>query len=1083
HWQKNQKAPQHLLVGKERAAAEEWLLTDFLPPKQPPCQPSALVCEYICQARKNAENLMTDIFICYGVQDKDIRDKVIQSLSRYAKTTWTHDRDIQKGADYGRAIEVGIENADNFFFFISPDSVTSEYCQRELEYALQYNKRIVPLLIAPTPASDVPEVLRDLQYVDFTDNTCQADYDGDIDDILNILRHDQAYYEQHKVLLARTLKWVLENRKPSFLLRGHNLDNAQTWLRLNEKREQHPPLGLQKELITASIAAKGQLGTEVFVSYSRKDGDFARQLNAALQEAGKTTWFDQESISTGVDFEKEIFKGIDGCNNFLFVLSPDAVESEYCEREVNYAASQSKRFITVLHRETNPATIPEALRVINWIDFKDTSFDKSFPELVQAIELDREHAHQHTVLQQRASEWAENKRSGDFLLNITACANAESWRNAAMHKQPTPTALQQDFIQDSRKAIMEANRRRNAILAGAIGGMTVAVILAVLAFFQVDTIKQKHKKLYQKSDFTKEDAKKLAQQVEEEGKIFRDLLTNGSKGPEMIWIPAGQFRMGDIQGEGDDDEKPVHEVSITRFAVGRYEVTVSEFRDFVNATGYKTEAEKGYGCWDYKDKQWKAVADANWHNLSLADNQPVVCVSWNDAVAYTQWLSTQTGQTYRLLSEAEWEYIARAGKETVFWWRNNIGKNWANCQNCGSQWDNKIAPVGSFIANPFGVYDTTGNVREWVADIWHSSYQDAPSEGGIWEEGGNRCVRVVRGGAWNDESKNQRVAYRYGRTFVEGSFDSRRVNLGFRIARQEQPQKKWDESALTETKQQGELEWLCKVFKETEFTKEKAKNEAKEIAQRFIEKEEAWISSDSLKDGGFGPEMIWLPAGKFRMGDVQGGGERSENSRHQVSVQRFAIGRYEVTFEEYDRFAEAMGIEKPGDNGWGRGKRPVINVSWQNANAYVAWLSEQTGKLYRLPSEAEWEYAARAGTETIYWWGNQIGRLWANCRDCGSLWSGQKTAPVGSFVPNPFALYDTVGNVGEWVADRWHHNYEGTPSDSSVWEGEGDFLVLRDCSWDDLQVNCRSASRFWNSSIYRYYDIGFRVAVGTVVLD
>ncbi len=313
---------------------------------------------------------MTDIFICYDMHhDKDIRNSVIQSLSRYAKTCWTHDRDIQKGADYERAIEQGIENADNFFYFISPHSVASEYCRRELDHALQYNKRIVPLLIAPTPEADIPEVLRHLQYVDFTDNTCQADYDSDIDDILNILKHEQEYYKQHKVLLARALKWETENRNPAFLLRGHNLENAKTWLRLNDKHEQHRPVDLHRFLITESEAAKGQLGTEVFISYSRKDSDFARHLNTALQEAGKTTWFDQESISTGVDFEKEIFKGIDSADNFVFVLSPDAVASEYCEREVNYAADNCKRFITVLHRATEPTTMPNALRKINWLDF------------------------------------------------------------------------------------------------------------------------------------------------------------------------------------------------------------------------------------------------------------------------------------------------------------------------------------------------------------------------------------------------------------------------------------------------------------------------------------------------------------------------------------------------------------------------------------------------------------------------------------------------------------------------------------------------------------------------------------------
>ncbi|MFK5971465.1 MAG: TIR domain-containing protein [Candidatus Marithrix sp.] len=488
NWQQNQKATQHLLVGKERTAAEEWLLTDFLSPKQPPCVPSALVCEFICEARKNAENMMTDIFICYDTEDKEIRDSVIRSLSNHAKTTWTHDNDIQKSDNYKDSIEQGIETADNFFYFISPHSVVSEYCQKELNHALKYNKRIVPLLIIETPETEIPESVRYLQYVDFTDNTCQADYDSDIDDILNILRHEQEYYKQHKILLVRALKWQTEDYKSSFLLRGHNLDNAKTWLRLNDKRDQHLPLDLHKDLITASEAAKGQLGTEVFVSYSRKDADFARHLNTSLQEAGKTTWFDQESISTGVDFEKEIYKGIDGSDNFVFVISPDAVSSEYCEREVNYASEKNKRFISVLFREVEPETMPEALRKINWIDFKDTEFDKSFPELIQAIELDRKHAHQHTVLQQRAGDWVENNRSGDFLLNITACDNAETWRDMALEekKQPALTELQDGFIGKSRGAIQKANRRRN-ILFSFVGLLAVlAVIMAGFAFVQMN---------------------------------------------------------------------------------------------------------------------------------------------------------------------------------------------------------------------------------------------------------------------------------------------------------------------------------------------------------------------------------------------------------------------------------------------------------------------------------------------------------------------------------------------------------------------------------------------------------------------
>src|SRR5919106_5183579 len=154
-----------------------------------------------------------------------------------------------------------------------------------------------------------------------------------------------------------------------------------------------------------------------------------------------------------------------------------------------------------------------------------------------------------------------------------------------------------------------------------------------------------------------------------------------------------------------------------------------------------------------------------------------------------------------------------------------------------------------------------------------------------------------------------------------------------------------------------------------------------------------------------GPEMVVIPQGEFRMGDIQGSGSADERPVHMVHIPRpFAMGRYAIIFDEYDLFAQATGREQPADKGWGRGRRPVINVSWKEAVAYAAWLSEQTGKRYRLPTEAEWEYAARAGTETAYWWGNEIGTNRANCDGCGSPWGGQQTAPVGSFQPNPWGL-------------------------------------------------------------------------------
>ncbi|MDM8569827.1 SUMF1/EgtB/PvdO family nonheme iron enzyme, partial [Thiotrichales bacterium HSG1] len=233
---------------------------------------------------------------------------------------------------------------------------------------------------------------------------------------------------------------------------------------------------------------------------------------------------------------------------------------------------------------------------------------------------------------------------------------------------------------------------------------------------------------------------------------------------------------------------------------------------------------------------------------------------------------------------------------------------------------------------------------------------------------------------------------------------------------------------------------------------------------------------DCLSDGSLGPKMVVIPSGSFRMGDIQGGGRNNEKPVHWVNINyQFAMGQYEVTFAEYDKFAEATDRKKPNDRGWGRDNRPVINVSWDDAVAYTKWLSQQTGREYRLPSESEWEYSARAGTETKYWWGNDIGENNANCNNtyCGD--SFKNTAPVGSFAANQFGLYDTVGNVWEWCADAYQNSYENAPEDGSIWEKGNKYRVLRGGSWFSNSNHVRSDYRYWLVPSIRLNLIGFRV--------
>ena len=193
----------------------------------------------------------------------------------------------------------------------------------------------------------------------------------------------------------------------------------------------------------------------------------------------------------------------------------------------------------------------------------------------------------------------------------------------------------------------------------------------------------------------------------------------------------------------------------------------------------------------------------------------------------------------------------------------------------------------------------------------------------------------------------------------------------------------------------------------------------------------------------------------------------------------FALGRYEVLFEEYDRFVAATGRESPDDRGWGRGGRPVINVSWEDATAYAEWLSAETGERYRLPSESEWEYAARAGTTTAYSWGSDVGQNRANCNGCGGWWDDEsQTAPAGSFAANGWGLHDIHGNVYEWVEDCWHDSYARAPADGSAWTRGGNCgqRVVRGGTWLSGPRSLRSPVRDLFDVGRRTSTLGFRLA-------
>jgi len=247
------------------------------------------------------------------------------------------------------------------------------------------------------------------------------------------------------------------------------------------------------------------------------------------------------------------------------------------------------------------------------------------------------------------------------------------------------------------------------------------------------------------------------------------------------------------------------------------------------------------------------------------------------------------------------------------------------------------------------------------------------------------------------------------------------------------------------------------------------------------------VIQDNLRDGGLGPEMILIPHGNMKMGSQKGNPD--EQPARQVQISRpFLIGRFEITFDRYDKYARTSAVNLPNDSEWGRGQRPVVDVSWINADQFANWLSEQTGKRYRLPTEAEWEFAARAGTQHRYGYGDDIRKLceYANHADRYSGFAARNThckdgykrstAPVGQFSANAYGLFDLLGNVSEWVMDCYTSNHSQNPADgTAVTEPGCKYRIMRGGGWNGSPGAVRVSKRSRALQTDRYNLTGFRL--------
>ena len=484
-WVRQQRQTEFLLLGETRQLAEAWLQQRFKD-EQPPCLPTDLHCEFITESIKNANNMMTQVFLAYAQADAEVMDFIRRGLWRQGFTVWSSQTDIPSGKAFKQAVNRGIEEADSMVYLLSPDALKSEYCRYELKYALTLNKRIIPLLITPLGAAERPSELASLQYIDLTKTLQKEESQRDDSELIKALRENAVYYNQHKSLLVKALKWKRQQQNSSVLLRGYDLRHAAAWLKTAIGHASHPATTFHRDFIQASLDQPPPSSIDVFISYSSADADIARKLNSALQSQGKTTWFDQESIAAGTaNFQKEIYQGIEISDNFLFILSPRSINSPYCKLEVDHGARFNKRFITVLHQPVNTAELHPQLAKVQWLDFSQQrgNFTTHFSHLIRTLDTDRDHVQSHTKWLQRALEWRQKECSDDLLLRGAESAIASQWLQDSQTEQKIPvvTSEQQAFITASQAAVkaeVHREKRRMVITQSLLAGMSVLFLIA-----------------------------------------------------------------------------------------------------------------------------------------------------------------------------------------------------------------------------------------------------------------------------------------------------------------------------------------------------------------------------------------------------------------------------------------------------------------------------------------------------------------------------------------------------------------------------------------------------------------------------
>jgi formylglycine-generating enzyme required for sulfatase activity len=510
--------------------------------------------------------------------------------------------------------------------------------------------------------------------------------------------------------------------------------------------------------------------TKVFISYSRQDVAFVDRLADALQtRSGLRVYRDTEDILPTEEWRARLANLIEQADAIVFCLSPRSVASEICAWEVSYAEGLRKRIAPVVIEEVS-APIPEALSKRNFVFLRHSDdFDDAVERLVAALLVDIAWIREHTRLIEQASRWARQGRRDDRTLRHSSLAEAEAWVKFRPPAAPELPSLLRDYLAASRHA-EESGKRTERRVRTAIMSLLTSIILGLLGWINQDYLKERWHWYrvdlpYIAANITPHLLAPEKEKALASGQTFRECARMC---PEMVVVRGGSFTMGSTNG--DPDERPPHEVTIKDFAVGKFELTQDEWQECV-ALGGCMAATPDFGI----------------------GRQPMIRVTWTMAQDYVRWLTKFTGKRYRLLSEAEWEYAARAGSTGDYSFgetpndlcehgnvRDKAGQrlypHWSVVVDCDDA-HGTTAPVGTYKANAWGLHDMHGNVWEWVEDCWNDNYFGALSDGSARRDG-DCSLRVQRGGSWDNGARDNRSANRY--RGIPGAWA---ITLGFRLAR------------------------------------------------------------------------------------------------------------------------------------------------------------------------------------------------------------------------------------------------------------------------------------------------------------